>query len=66
MTTEKTSEGGGLFNVVVNDEEQYSIWPASRQIPAGWRRTGFQGPRPACLAHIETVWTDITPKSVRR
>ena len=51
--------------VVINDEEQYSIWPAFREIPAGWYDAGFRGPREACLDHIESVWTDITPRSVR-
>lgn len=51
--------------VVINDEEQYSIWPTDRPIPAGWRSTGFTGPTPACLAHIDQVWTDMRPKSLR-
>jgi MbtH protein len=53
------------FDVVLNDEEQYSIWQSGREIPAGWRQSGFNGTREACLAHIEQVWKDITPKSVR-
>ena len=51
--------------VVLNDEEQYSIWPADRPIPAGWRREGFAGTREACLAHIDAAWTDMRPRSVR-
>lgn len=51
--------------VVVNDEEQYSIWPEFREIPAGWYSANFSGTKEECLAHIETVWKDITPKSVR-
>lgn len=51
--------------VVVNDEEQYSIWPAERQLPAGWRPEGFSGTREECLAHIDEVWTDMRPRSVR-
>lgn len=51
--------------VVINDEEQYSIWPAFRELPAGWYDAGFRGTRDACLDHIEVVWTDITPRSVR-
>lgn len=51
--------------VVVNGEEQYSIWPAGRALPAGWRPVGFVGTREECLAHIETTWTDMRPKSLR-
>lgn len=51
--------------VVVNDEEQYSIWAAATPLPAGWRASGFTGSREACLAHIEEVWTDMRPLSVR-
>jgi len=53
------------FQVVVNDEEQYSIWPAGRALPAGWVAEGTTGTREECLAHIDEVWTDITPRSVR-
>jgi MbtH protein len=51
--------------VVVNDEEQYSVWPSSRDLPPGWRAQGFRGSRDECLAHIEEIWTDMRPKSVR-
>jgi len=51
--------------VVLNDEEQYSIWPADRPIPAGWWPEGFAGNRAACLAHIDAAWTDMRPRSVR-
>ncbi|MDA0634424.1 MbtH family NRPS accessory protein [Nonomuraea sp. MCN248] len=51
--------------VVVNHEEQYSIWPAGRELPPGWRAGGFTGTREECLAHIETVWTDMRPLSAR-
>jgi len=50
---------------VVNHEEQYSIWPADRQPPAGWREVGFQGTREDCLEHVRSVWTDMTPRSLR-
>jgi len=53
------------FSVVVNDEEQYSIWPFDRQVPAGWRATGFAGTRESCLEHIDDVWTDMRPASLR-
>lgn len=54
------------FHVVVNDEEQYSIWPADRAVPAGWRATATSGPKADCLAHIDQVWTDLRPLSLRR
>lgn len=53
------------YEVVVNDEEQYSIWPDGSPPPAGWRVTGFAGPRAACLAHIDETWTDLRPRSLR-
>lgn len=54
------------YLVVLNHEEQYSIWWADREIPAGWRAEGFSGAKAACLAHIDEVWTDMRPLSLRR
>jgi MbtH protein len=54
------------YAVVVNDEEQYSIWPQRRDLPAGWRSDGFTGSEEECLAHIEETWTDMRPVSLRR
>ena len=54
------------YAVVVNDEEQYSIWPAGRALPPGWNGVGVEGPKEACLNHIEQVWTDMRPLSLRR
>ncbi|MEU0937719.1 MbtH family protein [Embleya sp. NPDC005971] len=51
--------------VVINDEEQYSVWATDRDLPAGWRAEGFTGTRPDCLAHIDRVWTDMRPRSIR-
>ncbi len=53
------------YTVVVNDEEQYSIWFADRALPAGWTEVGVTGDKEHCLAHIGEVWTDLTPRSVR-
>ncbi|WP_019869703.1 MbtH family protein [Salinispora oceanensis] len=53
------------YFVVINDEEQYSIWPAHRDLPAGWHATGPARPRQDCLRHIEEEWTDMRPKSLR-
>jgi MbtH protein len=54
------------YLVVVNDEEQYSIWWADRDLPAGWTTEGFSGARQDCLDHIAAVWTDMRPASLRR
>lgn len=55
-----------VYQVVLNDEEQYSIWPADRELPAGWRPDGTTGRKTECLAHIDEVWTDMRPLSLRR
>ncbi|MBZ4321259.1 MbtH family protein [Streptomyces huiliensis] len=54
-----------VYQVVVNHEEQYSIWDTQMDIPAGWTAVGVSGSRAECLAHIDRTWTDITPLSVR-
>ncbi len=54
-----------IYAVVVNDEEQYSIWPADRERPLGWHDAGFEGPKHECLEYIKEVWTDMRPKSLR-
>lgn len=59
-------ENPGRFCVVINHEEQHSIWPEGHELPLGWVREGFAGTRGECLAHIDAVWTDIRPLSVRR
>jgi MbtH protein len=53
------------FTVVLNDEDQYSIWPADRENPLGWRSAGTSGSKESCLAYITTVWTDMRPRSLR-
>ncbi len=55
-----------MFKVVVNHEEQYSIWPADRETPRGWRETGEQATKEECLARIGDVWTDMRPRSTRK
>lgn len=60
-------DAGGSYRVLVNDEEQYSLWPATKAIPAGWRAIGpSAAPKAECLAYIEQVWTDLRPLSLRR
>ena len=58
-------EDDRIYSVVVNDEEQYSIWSADREPPAGWHETGKQGRKEECLAYISEVWTDMRPLSLR-
>ncbi len=55
-----------VFEVVFNHEEQYSIWPAGKEVPAGWTKAGRQGLKEECLAYINEVWTDMRPLSLRR
>jgi uncharacterized protein YbdZ (MbtH family) len=55
-----------IYKVVVNHEEQYSIWPADRENPLGWNDAGKNGRKAECLAHIEKVWTDMRPLSLRK
>lgn len=56
----------GTFRVLVNDEEQHSLWPAGMDVPAGWRTVFSDNTRQACLDYVEQHWTDITPLSARR
>lgn len=60
------SEDKTVYKVVVNDEEQYSIWPEYRSNPLGWRDGGKIGTKAMCLAYIKEVWTDMRPLSLRR
>jgi MbtH protein len=71
-----THKGGGMswedqedntiYKVVVNHEDQYSIWPADRDLPLGWREVGKSGTKEECLAYIKEVWTDMRPLSLRK
>jgi MbtH protein len=54
------------YRVVRNDEEQYSLWWADRELPAGWHQAGRVGSRQECLSYIDEVWTDMRPLSLRR
>jgi MbtH protein len=55
-----------IYTVVVNHEEQYSIWPEGREIPLGWREAGKSGLKAECLAYIKEVWSDMRPLSLRK
>jgi MbtH protein len=59
-------EDRNTYTVVINHEEQYSIWPDGRDLPTGWTAVGVTGPKQHCLDHIEIVWTDMRPLSLRR
>jgi MbtH protein len=57
---------GTLYKVVLNHEEQYSLWPAERDNAPGWRDAGKQGTREQCLEYIQQVWVDMRPLSLRQ
>ena len=59
-------EDNRTYRVVINHEEQYSIWPAERENALGWFDAGRQGTKEECLAYINDVWTDMRPLSMRR
>src|SRR5262245_32963761 len=72
LAAQHAPEGAGMADsdgtthqVVINDEEQYSVWPLGRELPAGWRAAGTTGPKDACLAWIDDNWTDMRPRSLR-
>ena len=60
------AEDTTIYKVVINHEEQYSIWPADREPPLGWQAVGKQGLKAECLAYIKVVWTDMRPLSLRQ
>jgi uncharacterized protein YbdZ (MbtH family) len=55
-----------VYKVVVNHEEQYSIWPDYKEMPLGWKEVGKSGLKPECLSYIKEVWTDMRPLSLRK
>jgi MbtH protein len=59
-------EDDRLYQVVVNHEEQYSIWPADKDLPLGWSAAGKTGTKAECLDYIKQVWTDMRPLSLRK
>ena len=66
MSSTDEREDTTIYEVVVNHEEQYSIWPADREVPLGWSKVGKSGLKPEVLAYIEEVWTDMRPLSLRK
>ncbi|MFA7762535.1 MbtH family protein [Streptomyces sp. NRRL S-448] len=65
MSSNPFDDADGRFYVLVNGEEQHSLWPAFAEIPAGWRIVFGEESRRQCLEHIEAHWTDLRPKSLR-
>ncbi len=64
--TREDQEDTTIYKVVVNHEEQYSIWPVERENALGWRDAGKSGPKQECLEYIKEVWTDMRPLSLRK
>ena len=62
----ENNEDTTVYKVVVNHEEQYSIWPADRENALGWKDEGTVGSKEECLAHIKEIWTDMRPLSLRQ
>jgi MbtH protein len=63
---DQQAEDTRTYRAVVNHEEQYSIWPADRDLPLGWRDAGKTGAKQECLDYIAEVWTDMRPLSLRK
>jgi MbtH protein len=59
------SEDDRVYMVVINGEEQYSIWPKNKVLPRGWHAVGEEGRKPQCLEYIDRTWTDMRPLSLR-
>jgi MbtH protein len=66
MFSEIDSEERSTYKVVINEEEQYSIWPVDRENPLGWHDAGKKGTRQECLRFISEVWIDMRPLSLRK
>jgi len=62
----ETSDDQTVYKVLINDEEQYSLWPSDSPVPAGWREAGKSGTRQGCVAYVDSVWTDMRPLSLRK
>jgi MbtH protein len=66
MSWDPDEEDDQIYKVVINHEEQYSIWPVDRENALGWSEVGRSGPKQECLDYIEEVWTDMRPLSLRK
>lgn len=65
MSTNPFDDENGRFYVVVNDEDQHSLWPVFAEVPAGWRVAFGEAARAECLEYVEQNWTDLRPRSLR-
>jgi MbtH protein/glycopeptidolipid biosynthesis protein len=65
MTINPFDDENGSFYVLVNDEEQHSLWPSFAEVPAGWRVVHGEADRASCMDYVENHWTDIRPKTLR-
>ena len=65
MSTSSFDREDGVFRVLVNEEEQYSLWPDANEIPRGWTDCGIRGDKKTCLDYVGKTWTDMRPKSLR-
>jgi glycopeptidolipid biosynthesis protein len=65
MTTNPFDDDNGSFYVLVNEEEQHSLWPSFADVPAGWRVVHGEADRASCIDYVENHWTDIRPKTLR-
>lgn len=63
--THMLEDESGIYTAVINAEEQYSIWPVNRELPAGWTRVGSAGSRAAVLTFINSTWLDMRPRTLR-
>lgn len=66
MVQNSSNEDTRIYSVVMNHEEQYSIWLTDLELPAGWKTVGKSGLKEECLSYIEEVWTDMRPLSLRQ
>lgn len=66
MGYDENEQDKTIYKVVMNHEEQYSIWPAAKKIPNGWQAEGKEGYKEECLSYIGAIWTDMRPLSLRR
>ncbi|WP_432136378.1 MULTISPECIES: MbtH family protein [unclassified Streptomyces] len=65
MSTNPFDDEDGRFYVLVNDEDQHSLWPVFVETPAGWRTVFGEASRAECLEYVERNWTDLRPRSLR-
>jgi MbtH protein len=63
--TDSGEQDNTIYRVVVNHEEQYSIWPSRKEVPLGWTDVGKSGSKAECLAYIKETWVDMRPLSLR-